>query len=459
MSSATLDPRLVVEQHPMRSRQWICVALMVVLNALDGFDVLASAFAAPGIAKDWGIARGELGVILSAELIGMGIGSVVLGGLADRLGRKPAILLCLTVMSVGMFLASTADGVAFLVAVRLITGLGIGGMLAAINAVTAETSSAKGRSIAMSAMVVGYPVGAVIGGLVAQHWLLVAFDWRSVFVFGAIVSAVMIPLVLLLVPETPAYYAARRPDDAVRKINRSLKALQLPLIDALPKRVTAAEKPRVLDLLRKPGLRRTTVLLALGYTFHTITFYYVLKWATQIVADLGYSPAQAAGVLTWANVGGAIGCLIFGIAMRWWDIKIPLALSLILGALLVFAFGMGKDTLLGWQVGALLAGMFTNAAMVGYYSAFARCFPAYARATGTGIALGVGRLGAASSPLLAGLMFQVLGDQSLLQVSGIMGLGSLVALVLLFALPMCDADRAMTDEALPAVDTRSAEPA
>ncbi|MGX7697015.1 hypothetical protein [Gordonia polyisoprenivorans] len=80
MSSATLDPRLVVEQHPMRSRQWICVALMVVLNALDGFDVLASAFAAPGIAKDWGIARGELGVILSAELIGMGIGSVVLGG-------------------------------------------------------------------------------------------------------------------------------------------------------------------------------------------------------------------------------------------------------------------------------------------------------------------------------------------------------------------------------------------
>lgn len=458
MSSVTLDPRLVVEQHPMRSRQWICVALMVVLNALDGFDVLASAFAAPGIAKDWGIARGELGVILSAELIGMGIGSVVLGGLADRLGRKPAILLCLSVMSVGMFLAATADGVAFLVAVRLITGLGIGGMLAAINAVTAETSSAKGRSIAMSAMVVGYPVGAVIGGLVAQHWLLVAFDWRSVFVFGAIVSAVMIPLVLLLVPETPAYYAARRPDDAVRKINRSSKRCSFRSSTLCP---NALPQPRSHGSGSAAQARSTTHHRVARARLHLPHHHLLLR------VEVGHPDRRRPRVL--ARTGGRRTHL----GQRGWSDRLSHLRNrhALVGhqdpagtvpdsrriAGLCLRHGQGYPARLAGRRAARRD--VHQCGMVGYYSAFARCFPAYARATGTGIALGVGRLGAASSPLLAGLMFQVLGDQSLLQVSGIMGLGSLVALVLLFALPMRDADRAMTDEALPAVDTRSAEPA
>ena len=130
------------------------------LNALDGFDVLSSAFAAPGISREWGVPRDALGVVLSAELVGMGFGSLLLGTVADRFGRKPAMLLCLVVMVAGMYLASTAGGVTPLTAWRFMTGLGIGGMLAAINAVTAETSNRKGRSIAMALMVIGYPLGA-----------------------------------------------------------------------------------------------------------------------------------------------------------------------------------------------------------------------------------------------------------------------------------------------------------
>src|SRR5690606_7276257 len=117
-------------------RQWIVVALMIALNALDGFDVLSSAFAAPGISQEWGIPRDALGVVLAAELVGMGFGSLLLGGLADKMGRKPAMLICLVIMAIGMYLAHSANGVTPLTIYRFGTGIGIGGMLAATNAVT-----------------------------------------------------------------------------------------------------------------------------------------------------------------------------------------------------------------------------------------------------------------------------------------------------------------------------------
>ena len=174
--SAANDPRTQIDESPMTTRMWVIVAVMVLLNANDGFDVLSSAFAAPGITAEWGIPRSELGFVLSAELVGMGFGSVLLGGVADRMGRKPAILWCLVIGGIGMFLAAQAKGVFDLSAYRFITGLGIGGMLASINAVTAECTNKKDRSLAMALMVIGFPVGAVLGGLVAANWLMVAFE-------------------------------------------------------------------------------------------------------------------------------------------------------------------------------------------------------------------------------------------------------------------------------------------
>jgi MFS family permease len=441
-STGGTNPISVIDENPMSVRQWIVIVLMIFLNALDGFDVLSSAFAAPGITKEWGIPRSELGIVLSAELVGMGFGSVILGGVADKIGRKPAMLMCLVVMAIGMFMAHDAGGVTPLTAWRFITGLGIGGMLAATNAVTAESSSKEGRSLAMALYVIGYPIGGVIGGFVAQSWLLVDYDWRAVFLFGAIVTAVMIPLVILLVPETPAYYAARRPEGALDKINKSLRALSQPPIDALPEIEPSAPKPKVSDILSNPRLRPVTLLLAFGYLFHTITFYYILKFAVQIVADSGFSQPEAASTLTWANIGGAIGGFLFGFLLRKWDIKGPTIACAVLGSAAVAAFGMGSDTLWGWRIATFLTMFFLNAAIVGYYAAFARGFPAFARATGTGFALGVGRAGAAGSPIIAGFLFTWLGggNQHLVLVSAIMSIGAILGAGLIWLLPMRDPD-------------------
>lgn len=441
------NPIAVIDDNPMSVRQWIVVILMVFLNALDGFDVLSSAFAAPGITKEWGIPRSELGVVLSAELIGMGFGSLLLGRLADRIGRKPGMLYCLVIMAVGMYLAHSAQSVASLTFYRLFTGLGIGGMLAATNAVVAESTSRASRPVAIAVYVIGYPIGGVLGGIAAQEWLLVDHDWRAVFLFGAVVTAIHIPLIMWLVPETPAFNAARRRPDALERVNRSLRALRQPPVDSLPVIKADAPKPKVMDILTKPGLRKVTWFLALGYTFHTLTFYYILKFAVQIVADAGFSQADAASTLTWANVGGAVGGLLIGFLQAKWDIKGPTIGALLLGCAAVAWFGAGHgDSLVAWRASALMSMFFLNAAIVGFYAAFARGFPAYARATGTGFALGVGRAGAAGSPIVAGLLFVALGNHQLLAVSVIMTIGSILAAIMLWALPLRDADRDLADE-------------
>ncbi len=435
------NPIAVINDTPMGVRQWAVVVLMVLLNALDGFDVLASAFAAPGISDEWGIPRAELGVVLSAELVGMGFGSVLLGGAADKYGRKATMVSCLLFMAAGMWMAGHAVGVPDMVAYRFITGIGIGGMLAATNAVTAESSNNRWRKACIAVYVAGYPLGAIIGGIAASEWLLEAYGWRGVFDFGAIVTAALVPIVMLVMPETAAYHAAKR---NLAGVNKTLAAFGKPAIDSLPE-VTTAAKPKVTDILSNPKLRPVTLLLAFGYAFHTITFYYILKFAVQIVSDYppGYAPQDAATVLTYANVGGFFGSALFGFVMARLGIRWPTALMLLLGSVAVVSFGMGRDSLDAWQWATIITGFFTNAAISGYYAAFARGFPAYARATGTGFVLGIGRLGAAGSPIIAGALFTALGNDQLLTVSIIMAMGSLISLVLFLLLPERDGDEMM----------------
>lgn len=412
--------------HPL---QWVAVGITIGLNALDGFDILSSAFAAPGIAAQWHVGREALGVVLSMELWGMVAGSIVLGGLADMVGRRRTILLCLGVMTLGMVMATTATSPLNLSVWRLITGLGIGGMLAAINAVAAELSNLRHRSLAMAIMVIGYPLGGVIGGLIVSQ-VLKGESWRAVFMLGAVATAVFIPLVWLFVPETPAFLDQRRPAGALAGINRTMARFGLPTLDRLAPQSAEAARASVLDIL-KPGLIGTTAVLTLGYFFHAISFYFILKWAPKIIADLGHSPSQAAGVLTAANLGGALGGACFGLFMHRFGIKRPTLIALLASAAGIAAFGLHDkaSSLLVWSLAASLGMVFANAAIVGFYASFAAGFPTHVRATGTGFAVGIGRFGGALSPILAGYLFKC--GLGLPVVAMVMGGGSLVAFALL----------------------------
>lgn len=419
------DPRRVIDQAPMSRAQWGTVAVMVGLNALDGFDVLSISFASPGIASSWGIDRAALGIVLAMELIGMSIGSLVLGGVADRIGRRATILSCLCVMALGMFGAATAAGIVTLSLWRVLTGLGIGGMLAATNAAVAEAANARRRALCVVLMAGGYPVGSVIGGSISAM-LLARYDWHAVFVFGGLATLAFIPLVLWRAPESIAFLMHRRPADALPRINRALERMGHPTVAALPE--PEAAKPGVpLAQLFAPGLVGATVLLTIAYFAHIMTFYFILKWIPKIVADMGFAPPDAAGVLVWASLGGAMGSLALGLMTARVRLMPLTAAAMLLSTVLVVLFGRGGADLSALALVAALAGFATNAGVVGLYALIAENFPTGVRATATGFVIGVGRGGSALAPVVAGFLFA--GGYGLQAVAVLMALGSLVAAV------------------------------
>jgi len=414
----------------MSAGQWLAVLVTVGLNAMDGFDVLSISFASPGIAQDWGVGKAVLGWVLSMELIGMAVGSVLLGGVADKIGRRPTILACLFAMSAGMFGASVAGGVPALLAYRLLTGLGIGGMLASINAAVAELSSLRWRSLAVALMVVGYPLGGITGGIIVQR-LLGSGTWHDVFIFGGLITAIFIPIVWFLLPESVEFLDRRGGPGAVQAINRILTRFGHETIAALTPDTLESSQHSVWDIF-KPGLILTTVLVTAGYFTHVISFYFIIKWVPKLVVDMGFAPRTAAGVLTWLNVGGATGVAIFGLIGTRVGLKALTVVTLLGSSAMVVWFGRGPHDLTSLAATVAVAGMFINAGIGGYYLLFAQVFPTHVRATGTGFAIGVGRGGAVLAPVVAGYLFQA--GFAMPTVATLMAMGSLLSAGALLAL-------------------------
>jgi benzoate transport len=431
-------PQTIIDEGRMGGWQIAAVAMTVLLNALDGFDVMSISFAAPGIAKEWGVPKDVLGWVLSMELIGMAAGSILLGGLADRIGRKPTIMGCLVVMAAGMTLAPLSENVTQLSIWRVLTGLGIGGMLAALNATVAEFSNARYRNLVLPLMVIGYPLGAFFGGLAAKA-LLAGGDWRNVFYLGAGLTAACVPLAFWLIPESPGWLNAKRPAGALGRINTVLKHFGLSQLQALPDPEPGTQRAALIEIFR-PAMVRTTILLTLAYLTHVTAYYYFVKWIPKLIVDMGFEPSAGAGVLTNAMLGGAIGGGVLGlvamkIGMRWATIGTLGGAFIMLN---VFAMGHKDLPMLGWIAG--LTAFFSNAAAVGFYALLATAFPPHVRATGTGFAIGFGRAGAAMGPTLAGILFA--GGMGLQGVSLIISAGSLLAILCILAVRMPAAERA-----------------
>jgi benzoate transport len=429
---SNIDPRETLSSSPMSTLQIVAVAITIGLNALDGFDVLSISFASPGIAAEWGIDRAALGIVLSMELIGMAIGSLVLGGTADKIGRRPTMIGCLILMTVGMYMATTVTNLIQLSAWRILTGLGIGGLLAAINAVAAEYSNHKRRHLSVALMAIGYPVGAVVGGMITAQ-LLQTQDWRSVFYFGAGVTAAFIPLVLLFVPESVHWLTRKQPAGALEKINRTLTRMRHPTVTALPVISDDVRRKSVAEIFA-PSLIATTLLVAVTYFFHIITFYYILKWVPKIVVDMGFAASSAAGVLVWTNVGGALGGAVLGVLTMRFGVKGLTMGAMVLSTVMVAIFGRTPPDLQKLSLICACAGFFTNAAIVGMYAIFAQVFPTHVRASGTGFGIGIGRGGSVLAPIIAGFLFT--GGIGLPAVSLIMALGSFIAAGVLMMLKM-----------------------
>jgi len=436
----TTDPREVIDRSPMTFAQVVVVAITVLLNAMDGFDILSIAFASNGIAAEWKVTTQALGIVLSMELIGMAVGSVFLGGLADRIGRRPTLLGCLVTMAFGMFMATTAGSPVQLSIWRVVTGLGIGGMLSCTNAVVAEFSNKKWRSLCISVMVIGYPLGGGIGGLWASG-LINAYGWRSVFYLGAGLTALLLPLAFFLVPESVHWLTRKQPSNALARVNSSLSKLGYTGVSALPEMASSDRKKSLGDIF-SPALVSITVIVTAAYFLHIVSFYFLAKWTPRIVGAMfpTLPPGTGPRVLALTNFGGAAGGALFGLLAGRVGLKRLTIVILVFNAIFIVLFGRTPVELntLTWL--AIVVGFFGNAAISGLYSIVAYAFPTHVRATGTGFVIGVGRGGAVLSPWIAGALFDPsrvstsLPVDKLAFVAMIMAMGSLLSATVLFFL-------------------------
>jgi benzoate transport len=392
----------ILADSPMSPFQILVVFVSVLLNALDGFDVLAITFAAPGISEDWSISRSALGVVISASLAGMVAGSVLLAPFADRIGRRPTILICLVLMAGGMLLTATASSITMLGVYRVLTGVGIGAIIPSITAVSAEFSNEKRRNFAVSAMTIGFPIGGLVGGMISAE-LVDMSGWRAIFVAGGALTAVFIPVVWFLMPESIEFLSARGGPDALGKINAILKRMghdTISEVDAPAPEVQSADPRELLG----SQYRMTTILLIAAYMLHMLTYYFYAGWLPKILTDAGYETSAAIATSSIMHIGGIFGGMAIGWASHYIGLKRVAVISMLGTSVMLAVFAAVTDDLTTLRIVATVLGVFMFGGIVGLYAYLARAFPARLRVTGCGMAIACGRGGAVMGPILGGVL-------------------------------------------------------
>ncbi len=412
--------RELIATSPMSAQQLVAILVCVGLNMLDGFDVLVMSFTASGVSSQWSLSGAELGLLLSAGLVGMAAGSLFLAPTADRFGRRSIVMTSVLIVSVGMLLSGFAQSPLQLALLRAVTGIGIGGILASATVLVAESSSAKWRNTASYLYTSGYSLGATLGGTVAGV-LIARYSWRAAFLFGALMSLVMLPVAYWGLPESLDFLLSRRPTGALEKLNRLLARMNQATVDELPGGSMPPGTPpkgdhglaadsrsrpaagRFLQLFA-PEHRRSTLLNSLAFFFMMGGYYFVFSWTPKLLTSSGLTAQQGitSGVLL--SVGGIVGTVLFAFIAKAIEVRKLIAFCLIVASALMGLFAMTSHDLDVALLTGVALGAMTTSAMAGFYALTPALYAANLRTTGMGFGIGIGRFGAILAPTVTGLL-------------------------------------------------------
>ncbi len=385
----------------MRAMQYVTILVCFLMNMLDGMDVLVISYTAPAIASDWMISPEALGVVFSAGLAGMTLGTILIAPAADRIGRKSIILFSGLLMGTCIYFTSYAQDTTQLFLYRFFSGLGIGSMLASTTSLTAEYTPEKSRDFWVSFVIAGYPVGAILSGLVAAS--VVPVDgWRFMFRLAGMASLAAVPIAFFFLRESIEYYLSVQPRHALLKVNRILSRLRTPLLDTLPAIPADSNKVPVRQLLLA-GYRKPTLQLWVALFMAFAALYYLISWIPKLANDAGLSLELAIYAGAIFNGGAFIGILTQGYFSSRFGLKRTIGVIFIATSILMTLFGLflGSDMLL-LLIGLLGFGI--QGGFVGLYAVAARLYPAGFRTTGIGWAMGAGRIGGIVGPTMGGLL-------------------------------------------------------
>lgn len=401
MHMGTSDIRSLIDQSPISGLQIAVVAICLLMNVVDGMDVLVISYAAPSLAQSWDISPQALGGVFSAGVLGMTVGAVTLAPAADRVGRRPMILACIVLIAAGVLLTAVAQSISQLVVLRFVSGMGIGAMLATVAAMVAEYAPDRSRNFFVGLVLAGYPIGATLSGMIASQ-IIPVYGWRTMFLVAGAISAATLPLVAWILPESVSFLAQRQPPNALERINRILRRMALPPLARLP------DKPRQQSPVgARPILssqwRGATLKLWTAFLMSFGTLYFLISWIPKLASAAGLSMELAIMAGTVFNLGAIFGIVSQGTLATRYDLRTVIAGFLFATSLLMLVFGWftgsGAALVLFGLIGFGIQGGFT-----GLYTVAARLYPTSLRSSGIGWGIGAGRVGAVLGPAAGGVL-------------------------------------------------------
>jgi AAHS family 4-hydroxybenzoate transporter-like MFS transporter len=402
----------VIDDERLSAYQILIIVLCALIALLDGFDTQSIGFVAPTIASEWRLPIASFGPIFAIGLLGGLLGALAFGPMADRLGRKFTLVISVSVFAVGSLLTGWSSSVFELSALRLLTGLGLGGAMPSIISMTAEYAPRRLRATLVTMMFCGFPLGAVLGAVGATR-LVPLYGWRSIFVVGGGLPVLLIPCVVLAMPESIRWLATRNRQEAISKIlDRMNRSHQW------DRRVDIAEpaSPSLNNVagLFTAGRALGTALLWQTFFLSLLMVYLLVSWIPTIAQQTGRDANVGMLAAAVLNITGIVGSLCFGRLSDRLGAFGVVGSAYVGGACLVLVVGLGTDLAgsIYWVAG--LAGFFCIGAQLCVVAIASGHYPPELRATGVGWAMGVGRVGAIAGPLMGALLIRGSTSQHLL---------------------------------------------
>ncbi len=395
----------IMDKAKLRAFQKGVIITCFALIMVDGFDTQSIAFVAPALRHTWDISPNTFGLLFSAGLLGTMIGAMALGPAGDRLGRKPLILASTLLFGIMSLLSAGASSVEMLTIYRLIGGLGLGGLLPNAIALVAEYSPRRIRSTAIVATFIGFPLGAVIGGMASAR-IIPAYGWEMVFIIGGILPLILLAISWFQLPESIKFLAlnAKKPEQiasTLARLDPSLKDVAMEQIH-LPR--TEQVKQPVKKLFMDGRAMWTLLLWLLTFSALLLT-YFLVHWIPLVLVDAGVAQQKAIMGVALLNLGGIIGSIIIS---RISDKRGPyLAMAIAMGIAIVFIAAIGMSAAAGAAVVLtviFLAGFTFVGAQLNISAIAATNYPVEIRSAGTGWSIAAGRVGSIVGPLIGGIL-------------------------------------------------------
>ncbi len=404
--ASTVDVAAFIDATPVGAFQVKLLLICAAVLFLDGFDTQAIGYVAPALAKDLGLSRGVLGPVFSAGLFGLMIGALVFGPLADRVGRKRIIIFSTLAFGLGALATAFVRDVNTLLAIRFLTGLGLGGAMPNAIAMTSEFNPRRRRATMVMLMFVGFSIGAALGGLLAAA-LIPQFGWRSVFAVGGVAPLLLTPILALRLPESVRFLALT--GHAHQGVAQLLARVDPKTVFAQGTRFIVNE-PALAGLpvahLFQGGRTAATLLLWVVFFMSLLDLYLLSNWLPTVLNDLGASVSTAVLAGSMLQVGGVVGTLALGSVIDRFSFR-ALALVYLIAVFAVAAIGQLGHSIVFVTVAIFAAGFCIVGGQIAANALAAGFYPTSIRATGVGWALGVGRVGSIVGPLVAGATLEM----------------------------------------------------